>query len=78
MAAAELEALRKSDPVNYPPPRPVTPEPEPVPEPLPEATFVVPNTLYPSVAEVVQLPELYATVPELSAEELLARKTRYR
>lgn len=78
MAAAELEALRQSDPVNYPPPPPEVPEPRPQPEPLPEATFIIPDSMYPEVAEAVALPELYRTVPELSPEELLARKKRYR
>lgn len=76
--AAELEALRRLDPVKYPPPPPVEPEPEPQPEPLPDPTFVIPESMYPEVADAVQLPELYATVPELSAEELAARRKRYR
>lgn len=78
MAAAELKALRKSDPVNYPPPPPEIPELEPQPEPLPDATFVIPDSMYPAVAEVVGLPELYATVPDLAPEEILARRRRYR
>lgn len=78
IAAAELEALRRLDPVKYPPPPPVEPEPEPQPEPLPNPMFVIPESMYPEVADAVQLPELYATVPELSAEELAARRKRYR
>ena len=78
IAAAELEALRKSDPVNYPLPVPAPPEPKPQPEPMPEAVFVIPDSMYPDVAEAVGLPELYATVPVLSAEEVLARRRRYR
>ena len=78
LAAAELEALRKSDPVNYPPPTPAPPEPKPQPEPWPEAVFITPDSMYPEVAEAVDLMGLYATVPVLSAEELRARRRRYR
>ncbi|CAM9332092.1 unnamed protein product, partial [Hapterophycus canaliculatus] len=77
-AAAELEALRQSDPVNYPRPPPPAPEPEPQPEPMPEAVFDIPNGMYPEVAEAVELTELYKTVPVLSPEELSARRKRYR
>lgn len=45
---------------------------------MPEAVFVVPDSVYPEVAEAVALTALYATVPVLSAEELLARRRRYR
>lgn len=76
--AAELESLRKSDPEKYPPPEPVEPEPEPQPEPDPEATFEVPSSMYSAVADAVGMSKAYATVPELSAEEVFARKRRYR
>lgn len=57
---------------------PATPEPKPQPEPMPEAVFMTPDGMYPEVAEAVDLTGLYATVPVLSAEELLARRRRYR
>lgn len=78
MAAIELEALRKSDPINYPPPPPEEPEPEPQPEPDPDPTFVIPECMYAEVAKTIRLDELYATVPELPAEERRARTKRYR
>lgn len=48
-AAAELESLRQSDPLNYPRPPPPIPEEEPQPEPMPDAVFDVPDTMYPEV-----------------------------
>lgn len=48
-AAAELEALRESDPLNYPRPPPPEPEPEPQPEPMPEPVFNIPDTMYKEV-----------------------------
>ncbi len=48
-AAAKLESLRQSDPVNYPTPPPPEPEPEPQPEPLPDAVFNIPDSMYPEV-----------------------------
>ncbi|CAM9576954.1 unnamed protein product, partial [Ectocarpus sp. 8 AP-2014] len=77
-AAAELEALRESDPLNYPRPPPPEPEPEPQPEPMPEPVFNIPDTMYKEVAEAMEMPELYKTVPELPPEEVSARRKRYR
>lgn len=54
------------------------PEAEPQPEPDPDPIFVAPETMYPAVSESLGFEELYATVPELSAEERLARRKRYR
>eukprot|EP00752_Nemacystus_decipiens_P007866 g7027.t2 len=77
-AAAELESLRQSDPINYPRPPPPTPEEEPQPEPMPDAVFNIPDTMYPEVAETMEMTELYKTVPDLSPEEIKARRKRYR
>lgn len=76
--AAKLEALRMSDPESYPPPPPEEPEAEPQPEPDPEPIFEVPDSMYKETADAVGLSSLYATVPELPAEEVFARKRRYR